>query len=198
MERQKLEKILKLLVISLIILLVFLLYILPKSRKGELINKEEPGISTDVTFQVSQYDNGKMVQDYLNPTEEEKSKLSEFYGYGNFYFAEDGLHLVLPYLDEGDRLVTDIWPDNETTKNFVQPEMELLKLEMTSNLLEITVKDVNLKDMKKYIKDIKDEYKNEVENDNPTILYLAYSDDYKTVTVKFDKDKSKGIITYDF
>lgn len=198
MESKKLKKILKLLVITIIILLIFLLYILPKSRKGELINKEEPGVSTDVIFQASQYDNGKMVQDYLNPTEAEKNKLVGLYGYGNFYFSEDGLHLVLPYKDDGDRLITDVWPENEITRNFVKPEMEIFELEMTDFLLKITVKNVDSKDLKKYIKNIKDEYKNEVKKDNPTILYMAYTDDYKTVTVKFDKEKSEGVITYDF
>ena len=198
METQKLKKIFKLLIFAIILLLIFLLYILPKSREGELVNKEEPGVSTDVVFQASQYDNRKMIQDYLNPTEEEKNKLVGLYGTGNFYFSGDGLHLVLPYDENGEKLITDVWPENDITRNFVKPEMDLFEVEMSKVLLKITVEDVDLKDMKNYIKSIKDEYKNEAKNDNPTMLYTAYTDDYKTVTVKFDKAKSEGVITYDF
>lgn len=198
MNIEKLKKIFRLLVIVLIILLVISLYIIPKSREGELINKEEAGVSTDVIFQASQYDNGKIVQDYLNPTDAEKNKLISLYGQGNFYFSGDGLHLVLPYEHNGERLVTDIWPDNEITRNFVKPEMDLFEVQVSKNLVKITLENVDKKDLKKYIKDIKDEYKNEVKNDNPTIIYTAYSDDYKTVTIKFDETKSQGIITYDF
>ena len=198
MDREKLKKILVLLVLALIVIFVIAVYVIPKSKEGDLIKKEENGVSTDVIFQASQYDNGKIVQDYLNPTEVEKNKLTSLYGAGNFYFSGDGLHLVLPYGRDGERLITDIWPENSITKNIVKPEMDIYEIEMSDVLLKITVENVESKDMKKYIKEIKDEYKNEVKNDNPTILYTAYTDDYRTVTVKIDENKSKGTITYDF
>ena len=76
--------------------------------------------------------------------------------------------------------------------------MDLFELEMCKSFLKIEVINVDKKDLKKYINSIEDEYKNEIEGTNPTILYTAYTDDYKTVTIQYDEEKSQAFINYEF
>ena len=95
MEREKLVGLAKVLVVAIIIIIVAVFVIIPKFQSGEItIGEKDEGISTEVPFYASDYDSGKVVQDYSNPTEEEKYAIDKQYGSKHNYFDEEGLHLV--------------------------------------------------------------------------------------------------------
>lgn len=202
MERERLVKIAKVLAISLIVILVVVFVIVPKLKDdGVTIGKGDEGISTDVTFNASDYDSGKVVQDYSNPTEDEKHAINMQYGSTNNYFDEEGLHLVnMNDLVEGeeDKLITDKWPDHPFVNAIVKPNMEINKIELGETYLKISVNNVKEKDMKKYIDEIEKEYKNELQSTHPNCLYRASSDGYNMVDIKFHSGKAQGIIEYTF
>ena len=163
MEREKLIAIAKVLAIALVIVLLVVFVVIPKlGDEGGLIGKKDEGISTDITFNASDYDSGKLVQDYSNPTDDEKHAINMEYGSTNNYFDEEGLHLVnMNDLIEGeeDKLITDKWPNHPFVEAIKKPDMDVTKIEVGETYLKISVSNVTKKDMEKYIKDIKKEYK---------------------------------------
>ena len=202
MEREKLVGIAKVLAIAIIIIILVVFVIVPKLQESEVVSeKNNEGISTEVTFNASDYDSGKVVQDYSNPTEDEKYAINKQYGSNHNYFDEDGLHLVnMTDVIEGeeDKLITDKWPDNEFTRAVLKPDMELSLVEVGETYLKISVDNVKEKDMEKYIEAIEDEYKNELRKIHPNSLYRAYADDGKIVDVKFHEGNAQGVIEYMF
>ncbi len=202
MEREKLVQIAKLLVIAIIVIILVVFVIIPKLQEDEIaLVKNDEGISTDVTFNASAYDSGKVVQDYSNPTEDEKYAIDKQYGSKNNYFDEDGLHLInMTDVVEGaeDRLITDKWPDNSFTQAVKKPDMEIREIEVGETYLKINVNNVKEKDIKKYIDDIKDEYKNELQTTHPNTVYRANNDDGRMVDIKFHESKAQGVIEYRF
>lgn len=202
MEREKLVGIAKFLVIAIIIIILVVFVIIPNLQDSEAVSgKKDEGISTDVTFNASDYDSGKVVQDYSNPTEDEKFAIDKQYGSNHNYFDEEGLHLVnMTDVIEGeeDKLITDKWPDNEFTRAVLKPDMELGVVEVGETYLKINVSNVKEKDIENYIDEIKDDYKNELQTTHPNTVYRANADDGKMVDIKFHEGKKQGVIEYRF
>lgn len=200
MERNKLVRISKVLTFILILILLFVFLIWPKIiNKDSTTKNDEEGISTNIPFKASDYDNSKMVQDYLNPTDEERAAITQKYGLGYSYFDGEGLHLVNisdVYTYEEDQLITDRWPNHKFTNAVVKPDMELREIIVAQTYLEIYVKDVSKKELKNYIKEIEDEYKHETSSGNPNSIYKAYNDDGNTVDITWKSEQ--GCIKYVF
>lgn len=200
MGKNKLVRLSRFLLFLLILVFIFAFFIWPKLvQKDKLGEKGEEGISTNTPFKASDYDNGKMVQDYSNPTDEERWAVNQKYGVGYSYFDEEGLHLVNiadVYAYEEDRLITDKWPEHEYTNAVLKPDLEIREIVVAETYLEIHVKDVSKKDLEKYIKQVKDEYKNEVASVIPNTLYRAYNDDDVLLSVMWKEEQ--GVIEYRF
>ena len=199
-EKKKLKRLFTLVFVPFVLILIIAFYVLPKSEKGELSNKQvgDNIFSTDVMFSASKYERTKIIQDYSNPTEVEKNIINSTYGAGNWYFDEQGLHVILQYVEDNERLYTDIWPENEKTKNIIKPEMEILEIELGKTFMQIKVVDVTEKDLNRYIKDIKKEYKNEMSPISLNEIFRASSEDHKVVNIEFKKEISEAIIKYTF
>lgn len=197
-DKKKLNRLFKLTFFMFIFVLVIAFYVLPKSKSGELIIDDENQMSTDPVFKVSQYEKTKIIQDYLNPTDTEKSTINATYGTGNWYFDNQGLHVILQYAEDNERLYTDVWPENEKTKNILKPEMEILEIELGKTFMQIKVIDVTEKDVKKYIKDIKKEYKNEMTQISLNEIFRASSDEHRVVSVEYKENSDEAIIRYTF
>lgn len=197
-EKKKLKRLFRVVFIAFVIVLILAFYILPKSEKGELVKNEEEGVSTDVVFEASQYEKTKMIQDYLNPTDSEKNFVNSTYGVGNWYFDNQGLHVTLQYEADNERLFTDVWPENNLTQNILKPEMEILEIELGKTFMQIKVIDVTEKEINRYIKDIKKEYKNEMTPISLNEIFRASSEEHKVVNVEFKEELSEAVIRYTF
>ena len=197
-DKKKLNKLFKLVFFAFIIVLVLAFYIVPKSKTGELIVDDNVGESKDKVFVASKYDKSKMVQDYLNPTDEEKSIINATYGVGNWYFDNQGLHVTLQYVENPERLYTDVWPENEKTKNILKPEMEILEIELGKTFMQIKVVDVTEKEIKKYIKEVKKEYKEEMTPISLYEIFRATTEDHRVVNVEYKEKSEEALIRYTF
>ena len=87
---------------------------------------------------------------------------------------------------------------SEVVEAIKKPDMEVTKIEVGETYLKISVSNVTKKDMEKYIKDIKKEYKNELSGTHPNTIYRASSDAYNMVDIKLHSAKAQGIIEYNF
>lgn len=197
-DKKKLNRLFKLIFFIFVVVLILAFYVLPKSKNGELIKNDESGVSKDVVFNASQYEKTKMVQDYLNPTDVEKSIINATYGIGNWYFDNQGLHVTLQYVEDNERLYTDVWPENEKTKNILKPEMEILEIELGKTFIQIKVTDVTEKDVKRYIKDIKKEYKEEMTPISLNEIFRASTEDHRVVNVEYKENSDEALIRYTF
>ena len=197
-DKKKLNRLFKLIFFVFVVVLILAFYVLPKSEKGELIPNNEEGVSTDVVFEASQYEKTKMVQDYLNPTDAEKNAINATYGIGNWYFDNQGLHVTLQYIEDNERLYTDVWPENEKTKNILKPEMEILEIELGKTFMQIKVTDVTEKDVKRYIKDIKKEYKEEMTPISLNEIFRASTEDHRVVNIEYKENSDEALIRYTF
>lgn len=197
-DKKKLNRLFKLIFFIFVVVLILAFYVLPKSKNGELIKNDESGVSKDVVFNASQYEKTKMVQDYLNPTDAEKSIINATYGIGNWYFDNQGLHVTLQYVEDNERLYTDVWPENEKTKNILKPEMEILEIELGKTFIQIKVTDVTEKDVKRYIKDIKKEYKEEMTPISLNEIFRASTEDHRVVNVEYKENSDEALIRYTF
>ena len=202
MEREKLVEIAKVLVIAIIVIILVVFVIVPKLQESEVVSgKKEEGISTDITFNASDYDSGKIVNDYSNPTEDEKFAIDQQYGSKHNYFDEEGLHLVnMTDVIEGeeDKLLTDKWPDNDFTRAVLKPDMDIGVVEVGETYLKININNAKKKDIEKYINAIEDEYRNELQTTHPNTVYRAYADDGRIVDIKLHEGKAQAIIEYRF
>lgn len=201
MEKEKIVKLSRILLFALILVFIFAFFIWPKLNDDDMvIGNDGEGISTDITFNVADYDSGKMVQDYSNPTDEERAAINKKYGIGYNYFDEEGLHLVNVgdiYTYEEDRLITDKWPKkNELTDSILRPDMEIREIEIAETYLVINVKDVTKKDMENYIEEIEKEYKHEISGVHPNTLYRAYDDKERLIDIRWVDNQ--GTIKYRF
>lgn len=197
-DKKKLNRLFKLIFFIFVVVLILAFYVLPKSKNGELIKNDESGVSKDVVFNASQYEKTKMVQDYLNPTDAEKSIINATYGIGNWYFDNQGLHVTLQYVEDNERLYTDVWPESEKTKNILKPEMEILEIELGKTFMQIKVTDVTEKDVKRYIKDIKKEYKEEMTPISLNEIFRASTEDHRVVNVEYKENSDEALIRYTF
>lgn len=199
MEIEKYKKLAKIIVVLLIILFVVAFFVLPNMNKDNgNKNNDEEGISTETPFNASNYDNGKMVQDYLNPTADERAAVDERYGIGNTIFNEDGLYIYALNDDEENRLVTDIWPDTPFTNMVVEPELDIYLVEVGETYLSINLEKVTEKDLKKYVKSIEDDFSRELYSRHSETLYRAANKGNVVVDVKFYPDTSTALIRYDY
>ena len=197
-DKKKLNRLFKLIFFAFIVVLIVAFYVLPKAKTGELIINENVGESRDEVFIASKYDKSKMVQDYLNPTDAEKSIINATYGIGNWYFDNQGLHVTLQYVDDPERLFTDVWPENEKTKNILKPEMEILEIELGKTFMQIKVVNVTEKQIKKYIKEVKKEYKNELTPISLNEIFRATTEDHRVVNVEYKENLEEALIRYTF
>ena len=197
-EKKKLKKLFTIVFVPFVVVVIVALVVLPNLKNPELSNSGSSNISNDVVFKASQYEKSKMVQDYLNPTDAEKNLINAEYGLGNWYFDEQGLHVILQYVDDNERLYTDVWPETEKTKNILKPEMQILEIELGKTFMQIKLIDVTEKDVKNYIKDIKKEYKNELTPISLNEIFRASSQDHRVVNVEYKKESSEAVIRYNF
>lgn len=197
-DKKKIRRLFSLVFIAFILVLVIAFYVLPKSESGKLGNRDGENVSKDVLFEASTYEKKKMIQDYMNPTDSEKNIINATYGVGNWYFDNQGLHVTLQYEKDNERLYTDVWPENEKTKNILKPEMEILEIELGKTFMQIKVVDVNENDVKRYIKDIKKEYKNELTPISLNEIFRASTEDHRVVNVEYKKDSDEALIRYTF
>ena len=196
-DKKKLKRLFVMVSIAFIIVLILAFGILPKAENGAIIKKED-GVSNNAVFEASQYEKEKMIQDYMNPTESEKNFVNATYGVGNWYFDNQGLHVTLQYVEDNERLFTDIWPENDLTQNILKPEMEILEIELGKTFIQIKVADVTERNINKYIKDIKKEYKNEMTPISLNEIFRASSKENKVVSIEFKEVASEAIIRYTF
>jgi hypothetical protein len=200
MKKEKLVRIAKMLLIAIVAIILFVFVILPKLKDGNITTgKADEGISTDITFNASDYDNNKMVQDYSNPTDEERLAINKKYGMGHSYFDEEGLHLVDIadiYTYEEDKLITDKWPDHEFTNSIIKPDMEIREIIVAETYLKIYKKNVSKKEIEKYVKEIKKEYKYEITGGLPKSIYRACNEEEELVDVMWKNNE--GCIEYRF
>lgn len=198
-EKKKLQKLFALVLIAFILVLLSVYCIAPMFEKKEVDEQEKEGVSTIGSyFQASKYEKEKMIQDYMNPTDTEKSTVNATYGAGNWYFNDEGLHVTLPYGTDKNRLFTDVWPENEKTQDILKPDMEILEIELGETFIKIKVCDVKEKDINKYIKEIQKEYKNELNTVTLNSIFRAYSEENKEVNIEYSEDREEAVIKYIF
>lgn len=199
MEVERYKKIAKIIVVLIVFLLIIAFFVLPKINEvedsGE--NKNEEGISTETPFYASNYDNGKFIQDYLNPTEYEIGAVVERYGENNYHFNEQGLYIYAVEDDEENRLYTDVWPDTAFTNMVVEPDLDIYLIEVGQTYLVINVENVKEKDLKEYVKSIEDEFSRELYSRHSDVLYRAANENNLVVDIKYYPNTATAVIRYD-
>lgn len=203
MNVKKLKRIALLLIISLII--VIFISVITSNEDSKVINnnnnQNQNEISTESTVNlINEYDNDRMIQDYTNPTTEEKAKVFDLYGVENVSFTKQGLVIYPTEYDNTEkRLLTDIWVDNEMTNKVSPPTVgEMYLLEVGQTYLIISLKDVTEKELKQYINEINDEYSDVTKIKSDSILYYAKNDDGSSVKIEYKKSNKKATIEYEF
>lgn len=197
MDIERYKKIAKLLVVLMVILIIVLFFVLPAVKENKEIKEIDSDISNTGMFITSDYDNGKLVQDYLNPTEEEKAAVGARFGYGNFWFSDIGLEVYPLEDDESKVIYTDVWFDHEFLNAVQKPEMDIFLIEVSDSYLQIEVENVEEDDLKDYSKLIKDEYSNKLYSRYSETVFRAYNSKEMIVDIKFYPKTSKGIIRYE-
>lgn len=200
MEIERYKKLAKIIGVSLIVLVCISFFIIPNMNKkpnNNDNNKKNEGISTGTPFKPSNYDNGKLVQDYLNPTDEEIGAVIDRYGLDNFKFTDQGLYVYALNDDEENRLYTDVWIENKFLDMIVKPELEIFLIEIGDTYLVINLENVDEKDLKKYIKTIEDEYSRELYSRHSETIYRAANKKEMLVDIKFYPETEKAVIRYE-
>lgn len=188
------------LIIIVVMFILLLIYVLVLPNKDAIIErietKKQEGISTaNSPFDISDYENDKLVQDFLNPTAREIADINERYGYENVSFDENGLNINYNY--GGRQLMTDIWPDTLYTRKYVNPELEIYLLMASDNYLTIELVDVEKSDIEGYIQKIKDEYSDKLDLKEEGVIYKAKNARGTTVTISYDPETFEAIIKYE-
>ncbi|MBQ8298618.1 MAG: hypothetical protein IJX99_01925 [Clostridia bacterium] len=200
MEIEKYKKIAKIIVVLIVFLLLIVFFILPKASdyKESGIGKNEEGISTDTPFDASNYDNGKLVQDYLNPTDDEIGAITQRYGVDNYVFNEQGLYVYAVNDDEENRLYTDVWPDTAFTNMVLKPDLDMYLIEVGQTYLVINLEKVTEKELKQYIKSIEDDFSRELYSRHSETLYRAVNEKNIIVDIQYYPNTSTAYIRYDY
>lgn len=183
-------KITAVLLFLLLIVTITLYFFKPNNNStGKVLDNNI--IDDDYTQYVLEFessDSGRIMRDYTNPTSDEKMLAYERFGYENVEFTSQGLLVKQgDYGIIGDRLYTNIWPDTEITSKITKPEVGKIDLvEVGTNYVTITLKNITKSETEQYISEIKSEYSHKEKKNNKTVLYLARNDDDVLVQVKFN------------
>ena len=206
MDDKKIKKLKRLLVVTVILLvgIVVLDIFIDKSKSNISItspDKDNNEIKTDGTINVAEIDSGRFIKDYTNPSYEELIKAYDMYGYGNCYFTDEGLFVKAgEYDDSEDRLITNVWLSGDAFVSKVkEPQIGSLDtIEIGETYLKIFLIDVTEKELKEYIKEIKDEYSEKIDTYNNWILYLAKNDEGNKIEIRHNSKRSSASILYEF
>lgn len=192
------EKLKKIFIICLVILIIMILIPSCENKKEEKMNE-----SNEPTKQISNVEIGKVHNfeqiDYNNLTPEQMDYISNQYS-GCAKFTKTGVEIYYESIFSGKlrKIITSSWPYNEIANLIPVPEYETLnRIEYSDNWIEIYIEDGNKKDLKNYLKSLK-EYgftENEEKDDGNVFLeHKIYNQNGDFASVKLMKGNSLLII----
>lgn len=198
---KKLKRLVFLIIVLLIVIVSFNSWRRSKIFEGEGIKTSSGELKTDATINVAEIDSGRFIKDYTNPTTEEIAKAYDIYGYGNCYFTDEGLYVKADeYGYYQNRLITNLWLSKNTLVSKVKkPEVgNIDNIEIGQTYLQIYLYDVTEKELKTYIKEIDDEYNDELETKKDSTLYIARNEKNDKVEIKYNSMSKIASILYSF
>ena len=192
------EKLKKMFIICLVILIIMILIPSCKNKKEEKMDE-----SNEPTKQIANVEIGKIHNfeqiDYNNLTAEEMDYISNQYS-GCAKFTKRGVEIYYESIFSGKirKVITSSWPDKDIAKMIPIPEYEILnRIEYSEDWIEIYIEDGKKKDVKNYLKSLK-EYgftENEAKDDGNVFLeHKVYNQNGDLASVKLMKGNSLLII----
>ena len=207
MEAKQLKKLKRLLVIVVFFLL--LIIFLNKLNLGNAIKNifvgeehESGEMKTNTTINVTEFDKDftTFIKDYSKPTDVEMTAAYKKYNGKQLFFEKDGLIVESEsYSGKEKMLVTNIWEAIEHKDKVKKPEFGFIDyMEATDTTLKIYLKNVTEDDFKEYIKQIDDEYSNELSKNKESVLFYASNTTSDRVKIEIDNKRNVAIIVYEF
>lgn len=202
MNVKKAKILVVLIIIIFILFAAIFIFKVPSKIINNLNEKDKDLISTDSIYYAEKNNVLKMAKDYTNPTEAEKAAIYDYYGGTDVcYFSDQGL-VIMPgeYNERTEKLITNIWPDTDNTKNVLKPEFgEIYYLEDTDESLYFILINYKDKDLNDYIDKVKENYNENKNTDKKNgLIYYGENVFAKKFQVNYNKENDYVIITYTF